>query len=96
MGSQPLSSYNCESLLAEEGWEGFLKEEGGKVSPAGYCEVTEELPTLQIQDGPQGSQRPDPTAFLTFCHGSRKGCGGQPGRNNFCVGLRRDFPQRAC
>lgn len=53
MGSQPLSSYNCESLLAEEGWEGFLKEEGGKVSPAGYCEVTEELPTLQIQDGPR-------------------------------------------
>lgn len=47
------------SLLAEEGWEGFLKEEGGKVSPAGYCEM-QRLPTLQIQDGPREPEAGDP------------------------------------
>lgn len=44
------------------------------MSPAGYCEVTEELPPSRFKTA-QGSQGRDPTAFLTFCQGSRRAVG---------------------
>ena len=73
------------------------------MSPAGYWEVTEEeggrLPILRvptwIRDGPreQGAWTPLPCSPSAL---GPKGLWSQRGRNNFCLGLRREFPRRAC
>lgn len=73
------------------------------MSPAGYWEVTEEeggwLPILRvptwIRDGPREPGPWTPLRCSPSASGP-KGLWSQRGRNNFCPGLRRELPRRAC
>lgn len=73
------------------------------MSPAGYWEVTQEeggwLPLLRvptwIRDGPREPGAWTPLRCSPSASGP-KGLWSQRGRNNFCLGLRRELPRRAC